>query len=199
MKKVTLEIVNLTSSQAQTGAYVLVLGETTGAKRRLPIVIGAFEAQAIAIQLENMKPSRPLTHDLFKNFANAFNINVIEVCIFSLMEGVFYAKIICSDDIKEAGIDARTSDAIALAVRFGCPITTYESILDKAGILLDEHALTEETSKKDDDEEEDESDELSLLRKSTEELTMLLDKALNDEDYEKASKIRDELNNRKKS
>ncbi len=197
MKKIKLEIVNLTYSQAQTGAYVLVLGETKGAKRRLPIVIGGFEAQAIAIELEKMTPSRPLTHDLFKSFAEGFNITVSEVIIYNLVEGIFYAKIICSNDGKEVEIDARTSDAIALAVRFGCPVTTYESILAKAGILLDDDAVPGENIVK--IEESVEADENDFMKKSTEELTMLLEKALSDEDYERASKIRDELNNRKKS
>ncbi len=197
MKKIKLEIVNLTYSQAQTGAYVLVLGETKGAKRRLPIVIGGFEAQAIAIELEKMTPSRPLTHDLFKSFADGFNIMVSEVIIYNLVEGIFYAKVVCNSDGKEMELDARTSDAIALAVRFGCPVNTYESILAKAGILLDDESVPgTDVAKMEDLMEVEEND---FLRKSTEELTMLLEKALNDEDYERASKIRDELNNRKKS
>ena len=140
MKKVKLEIVGLSYSQAQTGAYALVLGETKG-KRRLPIIIGGFEAQAIAIELEKMTPSRPLTHDLFKSFAEGFNINVSEVLIYNLVDGIFFAKIITSDGSKEVEIDARTSDAIALAVRFNCPINTYEFILSQAGILLDDDGI----------------------------------------------------------
>ena len=141
MKKVKLEIVGLSYSQTQTGAYALVLGETKG-KRRLPIIIGGFEAQAIAIELEKMTPSRPLTHDLFKSFAEGFNINVKEVIIYNLVEGIFFAKLITHNGDKEVEIDARTSDAIALAVRFNCPINTYEFILSQAGILLDDDAIS---------------------------------------------------------
>lgn len=197
MKKVKLEIVGLSYSQTQTGAYALVLGETKG-KRRLPIIIGGFEAQAIAIELEKMTPSRPLTHDLFKSFAEGFNINVKEVIIYNLVEGIFFAKLITHNGEKEVEIDARTSDAIALAVRFNCPINTYEFILSQAGILLDDDAISgaEAALEKEDLVEVEETD---YLKKSTEELKQMLDTALADEDYEKASRIRDELNNRKKS
>ncbi|MFY9307798.1 MAG: bifunctional nuclease family protein [Bacteroidia bacterium] len=195
MKKVKLEIVGLSYSQTQTGAYALVLGEAKG-KRRLPIIIGGFEAQAIAIELEKMTPSRPLTHDLFRSLAKGFDININEVIIYNLVEGIFFAKLICTDGGKEVEIDARTSDAIALAVRFSCPINTYEFILSQAGIILDEDTLASgETSSG----EMVEVEETDFLKKSTEELKQLLDTALSDEDYEKASKIRDELNNRKKS
>src|SRR5271170_2944214 len=139
MKKIKLEIIGLSYSQTQSGAYALVLGEEKG-KRRLPIIIGAFEAQAIAIELENMTPSRPLTHDLFKSFASSFDIEIEVVIVFNLVEGVFYAKLVCNDGEKKVEIDARTSDAIAIAVRFNCPIYTYEFILSSAGILLDENA-----------------------------------------------------------
>ena len=198
VKKVKLEIVGLSYSQTQTGAYALVLGETKGNKRRLPIIIGGFEAQAIAIELEKMTPSRPLTHDLFKSFAEGFEINITEVIIYNLVDGIFYARLICHNDVgKIVEIDARTSDAIALAVRFNCPINTYEFILAKAGILLDDDAsVTKELPAEDDIME---MEETSLLKKSTEELQQLLEKSLHDEDYERASKIRDELNNRKKS
>ncbi|MCW3086093.1 MAG: hypothetical protein JWP12_3459 [Bacteroidetes bacterium] len=197
MKKVKLEIVGLSYSQTQTGAYALVLGEAKG-KRRLPIIIGGFEAQAIAIELEKMTPSRPLTHDLFKSFAEGFDISVSEVLIYNLVEGIFFAKIICNNSEKNVEIDARTSDAIAIAVRFNCPINTYEFILSQAGIILDDEAIhaTGETENIDDLVEADVND---YLKKSTEELKQLLDAALSDEDYEKASRIRDELNNRKKS
>jgi bifunctional DNase/RNase len=195
VKKVKLEIVGLSYSQTQTGAYALVLGEAKG-KRRLPIIIGGFEAQAIAIELEKMTPSRPLTHDLFRSLAKGFDININEVIIYNLVEGIFFAKLICTDGGKEVEIDARTSDAIALAVRFSCPINTYEFILSQAGIILDEDTLASgETSSG----EMVEVEETDFLKKSTEELKQLLDTALSDEDYEKASKIRDELNNRKKS
>lgn len=202
MKKVRLEIVGLSYSQTQSGAYALVLGETTGS-RRLPIIIGGFEAQAIAIELEKMSPSRPLTHDLFKTFAETFDINVTEVLIYNLVEGIFYAKLLCNDGTKEVEIDARTSDAIAIAVRFKCPISTYEFILKSAGIVLDDEPAIESA------EESEKVAELSetvsahgtedYKEKSTEELKNLLQTALDDEQYELASKIRDELNQRKKS
>jgi bifunctional DNase/RNase len=197
VKKVKLEIVGLSYSQTQTGAYALVLGESKG-KRRLPIIIGGFEAQAIAIELEKMTPSRPLTHDLFKSFAEGFDINVSEVLIYNLVEGIFFAKIICNNGEKNVEIDARTSDAIAVAVRFNCPINTYEFILSQAGIILDDEAINAatESGEMDDLVEADVND---YLKKSTEELKQLLDSALADEDYEKASRIRDEINNRKKS
>ncbi|HET6228142.1 MAG TPA: bifunctional nuclease domain-containing protein [Bacteroidia bacterium] len=196
MKKVKLEIVGLSYSQTQTGAYALVLGEAKG-KRRLPIIIGGFEAQAIAIELEKMTPSRPLTHDLFKTFAEGFNINVSEVIIYNLVEGIFFAKLICNDGDKNVEIDARTSDAIALAVRFSCPINTYEFILSQAGIILDDEALA--AVSEGGGESRVEIEETDYLKKSTEELKQMLETALSEEDYEKASHIRDELNNRKKS
>ncbi len=200
MKKVLLEIVGLSYSHTQTGAYALVLGEAKG-KRRLPIIIGGFESQAIAIELEKMTPSRPLTHDLFKSFAEAFGIAVNEVIIYNLVEGIFYSKLMCTtEEGKQVEIDARTSDAIAIAVRFNCPINTFEFILSQAGILLDEStiAATNEPAEvsKHEEEKEDKDDYLS---KSTEELKQLLDIAIKSEAYEKASQIRDELNNRKKS
>ena len=198
VKKVLLEIVGLSYSHTQTGAYALVLGESKG-KRRLPIIIGGFEAQAIAIELEKMTPSRPLTHDLFRSFAKEFNINVNEVIIYNLVEGIFFAKLICSNGSgNEVEIDARTSDAIALAVRFNCPINTYEFILSQAGIILDEEALAAANDNVN-QMEILEVEETDYLKKSAEELKQMLETALNDEDYEKASKIRDELNNRKKS
>lgn len=197
MKKVKLEIVGLSYSQTQTGAYALVLGEAKG-KRRLPIIIGGFEAQAIAIELEKMTPSRPLTHDLFRSLAKGFDVNINEVIIYNLVEGIFFAKLICSDGSKDVEIDARTSDAIALAVRFECPINTYEFILSQAGIILDEDTIGS-GAEGENEGEMVEVEETDILKKSTEELKQLLETALGDEDYEKASKIRDELNNRKKS
>ena len=197
MKKVKLEIVGLSYSQTQTGAYALVLGEAKG-KRRLPIIIGGFEAQAIAIELEKMTPSRPLTHDLFRSLAKGFDVNINEVIIYNLVEGIFFAKLICSDGSKDVEIDARTSDAIALAVRFECPINTYEFILSQAGIILDEDTIGSGTEGENEGEMV-EVEETDILKKSTEELKQMLEAALGDEDYEKASKIRDELNNRKKS
>src|ERR1700759_1361055 len=136
MKKIKLDIVGLSYSQTQSGAYALVLGEV-GGRRRLPIIIGSFEAQAIAIEIEKMTPSRPLTHDLFKSFAQAYHINVQEIIIYNLVDGIFYSKLVCGDGKKTLEIDARTSDAIALAVRFDCPIFTYEFILSSAGIVIE--------------------------------------------------------------
>ena len=196
MKKIKLEIIGLSYSQTQSGAYALVLGEDKG-QRRLPIIIGAFEAQAIAIELENMTPSRPLTHDLFKSMAHSFKIDVEEVIIFNLLEGVFFAKLICNNGEKKLEIDARTSDAIA--VRFGCPIYTYEFILASAGITTDENTSMESI------EEQAERpagatsklSENELSAASTDELKEMLRKAIDDEAYERASKIRDELEKRK--
>lgn len=201
MKKVQLDIVGLSYSQTQTGAYALVLGEVTG-KRRLPIIIGAFEAQAIAIELEKMTPSRPLTHDLFKTFAETFNVSVSEVVIYNLVEGIFYAKLICNDGTQDYEIDARTSDAIALAVRFSCPVYTYEFILSSAGIILEDDTAGVGASEAEAAEEQavkSGSDDNEYHNKSTEELKTMLQTALDDEQYELASKIRDELNNRKQS
>lgn len=198
MKKLKLDIVGLSYSQTQSGAYALVLGEAKG-KRRLPIIIGGFEAQAIAIELEKMTPSRPLTHDLFKSFADTFNIKVKEVIIYNLVDGIFFAKLICEKDGNEVEIDARTSDAIALAVRFQCSIYTYEFILSSAGIILEDEGSGEEGMETGMEAEKEESDETDLMKKATEELKEMLKVALEEENYEKASRIRDELNNRKKS
>lgn len=202
MKKINLDIIGLSYSQTQTGAYALVLGERNG-KRRLPIIIGGFEAQAIAIELEKMTPSRPLTHDLFKTFASTFDINIKEVIIYNLVEGIFFAKLICEKDGKEVEIDARTSDSIALAVRFNCPISTYEFILSTAGILLEDEQATSDTD--DDDPLENPVEELlqsstkDIKTLSLEELEKYLEEAITMEDYERASQIRDELNKRKAS
>lgn len=198
MKKLKLDIVGLSYSQTQSGAYALVLGEAKG-KRRLPIIIGGFEAQAIAIELEKMTPSRPLTHDLFKSFADTFSIKVQEVIIYNLVDGIFFAKLICEKDSNEVEIDARTSDAIALAVRFQCPIFTYEFILSSAGIILEDDAAGEEGMAAGVETEKEETDDSDLMKKATEELKEMLKLALEEENYEKASRIRDELNNRKKS
>ena len=202
MKKVRLEIVGLSYSQTQSGAYALVLGESSGS-RRLPIIIGGFEAQAIAIELEKMSPSRPLTHDLFKSFAQTFDITVNEVLIYNLVEGIFYAKLLCTDGTREVEIDARTSDAIALAVRFNCEIYTYEFILKSAGIVLDDDveisSITESTQPSEIKETVKSIEPDEYKGKSSEELKNMLQTALDDEQYEMASKIRDELNQRKKS
>jgi len=199
MNKVRLEIVGLSYSQTQSGAYALVLGESEGT-RRLPIIIGGFEAQAIAIELEKMTPSRPLTHDLFKTFFETFAIEITEILIYKLVEGIFYAKLICTDGTKEVEIDARTSDAIALAVRFNCPIYAYEFILKSAGVVLDDlMSKSESPLSLSEEEVESPSAETGYKAKSTEELKNLLNSAIADEQYELASKIRDELNNRKVS
>lgn len=198
MKKVRLEIVGLSYSQTQSGAYALVLGESTGS-RRLPIIIGGFEAQAIAIELEKMTPTRPLTHDLFKTFCETFSIDVTEILIYNLVEGIFYAKLICTDGTKEVEIDARTSDAIALAVRFNCPIFTYEFILKSAGIVLDDETLPSGENPEATPLEENVNPEAEYKSKSTEELKSMLQTALDEEQYELASKIRDEINTRKQS
>ena len=200
MNKIGLEIIGLSYSQTQSGAYALVLGEKEGI-RRLPIIIGGFEAQAIAIELENMTPSRPLTHDLFKTFAYTFEIKIKEVIIYNLVEGIFFAKLICNQNGKEVEIDARTSDAIALAVRFNCPVYTFEFILSSAGIILDEDSENldyEEGGTPEEDELAEMVEESSkdITKKSNSELEELLNEAIKQEDYEKASIIRDEMNRR---
>ena len=195
MKKIKLEILGISYSQSQSGAYALILGES-GKKRRLPIIIGSFEAQAIAIELEKMKPSRPLTHDLFKNFANTFNISVTEVVIYKFSEGIFFARLVCFDGIKEVEIDSRTSDAVAIAVRFKCPIYTYESILKAAGIVLQDEE-TPAAAGNPADEKEEKPDSYTAL--SLAELESMLMAAIDEEAYEKASRIRDEINKRKKN
>jgi uncharacterized protein len=196
MQKIKLDIVGLSYSQTQTGAYALVLGEQDG-KRRLPIIIGGFEAQAIAIELEKMKPNRPLTHDLFKSLADGFDVKVSEVIIYNLVEGIFYAKLICDNGEKQIELDTRTSDAIAIAVRFNCPIYTYEFILSSSGILLDDD-LVKDDDKDDLEVELEEEKTTTLAEKPIKELEKELEKAINDEDYERASKIRDEISKRKK-
>lgn len=195
MEKIKLEILGISYSQSQSGAYALILGEN-GEKRRLPIIIGSFEAQAIAIELEKMKPSRPLTHDLLKNFAQTFNIIIKEVIIYKFAEGIFYSKLICFDGIKEVEIDSRTSDAVALAVRFKCSIYTYESILSAAGIVLQDDEKSPEEEAFRSEPEVAPSDYESLSIKELEDLLMA---AIDEEAYEKASKIRDEINKRKTS
>lgn len=194
MDKIKLDIAGLSYSQTQSGAYALVLAES-GGKRQLPIIIGGFEAQAIAIELEKMTPTRPLTHDLFKHFAQAFSIRVREIVIYNLIEGIFYSKIICERDGQVTEIDARTSDAIAIGVRFNCPIFTFENILSSAGILMDENQTKDDDFSMDDDDESIQP-EGSLLSLNLEELENQLNDAINNEDYELASRIRDEINKR---
>jgi uncharacterized protein len=201
MKKIKLDIVGLSYSQTQSGAYALVLGEISG-RRRLPIIIGSFEAQAIAIEIEKMVPSRPLTHDLFKSFADAYHINIQEIIIYNLVDGIFYSKLICTDGKKIIEIDARTSDAIAVAVRFDCPIYTYEFILSTAGIVIEGNDFVYLENINETPEEKTvtaSSSPTGFASISTEELKTKLQEALHDEAYEKAAKIRDELNKRKAS
>jgi len=200
MKKIKLDIVGLSYSQTQSGAYALVLGEVNG-RRRLPIIIGSFEAQAIAIEIEKMTPSRPLTHDLFKSFAQAYHIQIQEIIIYNLVDGIFYAKLICSDGKKTVEIDARTSDAIAMAVRFDCPIHTYEFILSTAGIVIEgnDFVYLENLNEQATEELNPSSPASNYKSASIDELKTMLQEALADEAYEKAAKIRDELNKRKAS
>ncbi|TXC78320.1 bifunctional nuclease family protein [Luteibaculum oceani] len=189
MEKIKLNIVGLSYSHTSRGAYVLLLGEEDG-NRRVPIIIGAPEAQAIAIELEKMTPNRPLTHDLFKTFADNFEITLEEVVVYNLVEGVFFAKLYCRQGDNTIEIDARTSDAIALAVRFNSPIYTYEFILASAGIFVEkgEEKKEGEDSAKAVEKEEVKEDV------SVEELEQQLDEALRTENYEKASKLRDKIN-----
>ena len=196
MQKIKLEILGLSSSQSQSGSFALVLGEESG-YRRLPIIIGMFEAQAIAIEIEKIIPNRPMTHDLFKSFAQFFDFEVEEIIISDLREGVFFAKIICTDGLKKVEIDARPSDAIAIGLRFGVNIFTYENILSEAGIVLSDFV-----------DEEDVFDEKLpaplpgkkskdwMKDVNSDQLRVLLEEALSNEDYEKAAQIRDELNKR---
>lgn len=198
MKKIELEIVALSHSITQTHSYAVVLGEVNGL-RRLPIVIGGFEAQAIAVALEKMQPSRPLTHDLMKNFMTAFTIDLHEIIICDLQEGIFYSKLVCSSEKDTVEIDSRTSDALALAVRFGCPIYTFENILDSAGILMEETTGKKKKTKESKEvpvEESTGNEDLKTM--SLEDLNTLLNDVLENEDYIRAIAIRDEINNRKK-
>lgn len=195
MQKIQLEILGLSSSQSQAGSFALVLGEESG-NRRLPIIIGMFEAQAIAIEIEKIKPNRPMTHDLFRSFAENFDVSVEEILISELKEGVFYSKIVCTDGLKRVEIDARPSDAIAIGLRFGVQIFTYENILSEAGIVLSDFV-------EDDDETREKLPvEPKMTKKdwakdlTTDDLQKILDEALGNEDYEKAAMIRDEMNKR---
>ncbi len=197
MKKIKLEILGLSPSQSQAGSFALVLGEELG-NRRLPIIIGVFEAQAIAVQIENIVPNRPMTHDLFKSFAEGMNYTLKEIVISDLKEGIFYAKIVCTDTLREVEIDARPSDAIAIGLRFGIPIYTYEAILSEAGIVSS-------STTEDEDEDQDAVRETVTAKSTTkdqlrdssfEELQRMLDDALAKEDYERAAKIRDEMGRR---
>jgi len=193
--KIRLNIVGLSVSQTQSGAYALVLSEENGA-RRIPIIIGPVEAQAIAIQLEGLKPPRPLTHDLIKNVALAFEIALLEVIIYKLEEGIFYSELLCEMNGKEVRIDSRTSDAVALALRFRCPIYTTEDILLKAGIILETD--DENSPVRTQASETKEPSSQAYENYTLDELNQLLEEAVRNEDYEKASVIRDEISHRKK-
>ena len=199
MKKIELEIVALSHSITQTHSYAVVLGEVNGL-RRLPIVIGGFEAQAIAVALEKMHPSRPLTYDLMKNFMSAFTIDLQEIIICDLQEGIFYSKLVCVSEHDTVEIDSRTSDALALAVRFGCPIFTYEHILDSAGILMEDSSSKKKKSSTAATVSTTESSAREDLKAlSMDDLTSLLNEVLEQEDYIRAIAIRDEINSRRKT
>jgi bifunctional DNase/RNase len=192
MKRVKLKVMGISYSQTQSGAYALILIEEDG-ERRIPIIIGGFEAQAIVIKLENLDPPRPLTHDLFKKFADEFNISITEVMIYKLEEGVFFSKLVCSSEDKTYSIDSRTSDAVAIALRFGCPIYITEEILDKAGITIS--PSDGEISASGESESVFEADSSRYGSYSDEELYKMIDEAVKTEDYEKAASIRDEIEN----
>lgn len=196
MEKIELIVAGMSYSQSQNAAYALILAEKSGT-RRLPIIIGGFEAQSIAIELEKIKTPRPLTHDLFRSFAQAFHITLREVIINRFSEGIFYSVLILTDGKKELELDSRTSDAIALALRFNCPIYTFDSIMDLAGIVMDE-----ESAESGEPSPETPPQETILLENYSEipddELMQMLDDAITREEYERASQIRDELNKRKK-
>ena len=201
MNKIKLNVLGISYSQTQSGAYALILTEENG-DRRIPIIVGGFEAQSIAIELEGLKPPRPLTHDLFMSFAKVFGINIQEVVIYKLEEGVFYSQLLCENGKEKITLDARTSDAIALALRFKCPIYTTEEIIAKAGIVLD---FDKEPENHPANAMSDHFEPKSPARPSSEyksytleELNEMLDEAIGNEDYEKASMIRDEINHRKK-
>jgi bifunctional DNase/RNase len=206
MGKIKLNVLGISYSQTQSGAYALVLSEEEG-NRRIPIIVGGFEAQAIAIELEGLTPPRPLTHDLFKNFSDSYGIRILEVNIHKLEDGVFFANILCDNGDQQITLDARTSDAIALALRFQCPIYTTEEIVDKAGIVLDFEkgsGLEQDEVKEEPEivEKQEQAKKRTILPdlsdSSLDELRSLLADAVAKEDYEQASLIRDEINKRSK-
>ncbi|MDD2635200.1 MAG: bifunctional nuclease family protein [Bacteroidales bacterium] len=192
MDKVKLEVLGLSYSQTQAGAYALILS-VENSEQRIPIIIGGFEAQSIAIHLEKLKPPRPLTHDLFHTLANTYKLKLREVFIYKLEEGVFYAKLYFEENGQTSVIDSRTSDAVALALRFNCPIYTTENIVEKAGIVLN---VTEESEREQNLSKDSKSELRDFLKYSIAELEALMQEAINNEDYEKASIIRDEINKR---
>ena len=195
-KKLELEIVALSHSATQSHSYAVVLGEVNGV-RKLPIVIGGFEAQAIAVALENMQPTRPLTHDLLKNMMVAFDVKLVEVLIHRVHEGIFYAKLICHSLNETIEIDSRTSDALALAVRFDTPIYTYDRILDEAGLQMDENMSKIEGAERKKAKSKMPSNQNDLMSMNVDDLQVLLQEVLDSEDYIRAAQIRDEINSRK--
>ncbi len=203
MKKIELDIVALSHSVTQSHNYAVVLGEQDGS-RRLPIVIGGFEAQAIAVAMERMTPNRPLTHDLFKSALETFEVELKEIVINNLLDGIFYARLVCEINGKSVEIDSRTSDALAMAVRFECPIYTYEFILDAAGVILEENEENESTealaassgAKPRPKKKKKAKKEGTLSQYSDDDLNQMLDDVLADEDYERAAEIRDEIKRR---
>jgi hypothetical protein len=195
MKRVKLKVTGISYSQTQSGAYALILNEEKG-DRRIPIIIGGFEAQAIVIKLENLDPPRPLTHDLFKKFADEFKIAVTEVMIYKLEEGVFFSKLVCNNGIKEYSIDSRTSDAVALALRFECPIFITEEILEKAGITVNPSEPDSASQAETESVLSPESNKYTSY--TDEELYKMIDDSVKTEDYERAASIRDEIEKRKK-
>lgn len=200
MQKVRLNVLGISYSQTQSGAYALVLSED-GGQRRIPIIIGGFEAQSIAIHLEGLTPPRPLTHDLFLSFSTSFNIEILEVNIYRLEDGVFYSQLVCFNGEKEVVIDSRTSDAIALALRFKCPIYTTADIVDRAGVYIEEEESESEDSVDVGEshfEDRKNFDETEFESLNLESLNNLLKEAVDLEDYERASHIRDEIQKRKK-
>ena len=206
MGKIKLNVLGISYSQTQSGAYALVLSEEDG-NRRIPIIVGGFEAQAIAIELEGLAPPRPLTHDLFKDFAQSYGIRILEVNIHKLEDGVFFASILCDNGDTQITLDARTSDAIALALRFKCPIYTTNDIVEKAGIVLDFEKGSDLESPAIPEEEKVEAPTEKVKKRTIlpdlsetplDELRSLLSEAVSNEDYERASEIRDEINRRSK-
>ncbi len=198
MEKVRLEIVGMSYSQSQSGAYALILG-ISGQKKRLPIIIGSNEAQSIAIELEKMKPSRPLTHDLFKNFASQFEITITEVIISKFEEGIFHSILFCQQNGVISELDSRTSDAVALAIRFDCPIYAYKKIIDEAGILLEDQPIGDDPESEDILQKKEVSVPSGYKNLHITELEDLLKTAIENENYEEASMIRDEINHRKEN
>jgi bifunctional DNase/RNase len=194
-KLIELEILGLSSNNLQSGSFTLVMGEVEGV-RRLPIVIGMFEAQAIAIEIEKIIPNRPMTHDLFKSFADSFQFEIERIIISEMKEGVFYAKILCKNELTDVEIDSRPSDAIAIAVRFGAGIFCSEKVMSEAGIEFSEEEKRQEAKASKTVHKETTPKESSLKDHSLDKLNQLLDKAIHNEDYEQAARIRDEINKR---